>query len=196
MKSRLFGNICYACGAMDRAPDGGIGWRQDIKPFINSLGVGFFDPCDKPIDIGIETPDCREHRRKLKIEGKFDEMSNEIKIIRAIDLRMVDISHFMIVNIDLNHYACGTIEEITTANRSRKPIIVHVEQGKKNCPDWLLGMLGPKAHHMIFDTWDEIKTYLNIIAFGTENDIKKLNKHKRWVFFDFNKIFNSEVAGF
>ena len=33
-----------------------------------------------------------------------------MKTIRAVDLRLVDISDFMIVNLDLNVHPCGTLE--------------------------------------------------------------------------------------
>jgi hypothetical protein len=194
--SRIFGNTCYACGAMDRVPDGGVGWRQDIKPFINSLGVGFLDPCDKPISMAEETPESRQERERQKEAGEYDRMSQDMKEIRGIDLRMVDISHFLVVNINLEHYACGTIEEITTANLQRKPILIHVTQGKRHCPDWLIGMLGPRGHDMIFDTWEEMKDYLNVIAYGTDEEADLLNRHRRWVFFDFHRIFNKDVSGF
>jgi len=109
---------------------------------------------------------------------------------------MVDLSNFLIVNIDLEHYACGTIEEMVLANRQKKPILIHVKQGKRLCPDWILGMLGPKGHDMIFDEWKELKKYLTIINSGSDKDVEKRNSHHRWVFFDFRKIFNSDVAGF
>ena len=74
-----------------------------------------------------------------------------MKEIRNVDLRMVDISDFIIANIDLDVHACGTYEEIVTANRQKKPIIVRMKQGKSHAPDWLLGMLG-SSHNMIFET--------------------------------------------
>ena len=196
MKSRLFGTTVYACGAMDRTPDGGVEWRKSIEPFMNSLGVGFLNPCDKPIKLGVEDEESRTLRDKQKEEGQYDLMSYDMKIIRGIDLRMVDVSHFLVVNIDLDHYACGTMEEIFTANRQKKPILIHVEQGKRHCPDWLLGMLGPNGHNTIFNTWDDLKKYLLVIAFGEDDQVRKLNKNNRWVFFDFHKIFNEKVSGF
>lgn len=188
--------MAYACGAMDRAPDGGVEWREYMEPFINGLGVGYLNPCDKPINVGVENTDCRKVRELQKQNGQYRQMTEDMKIIRAIDLRMVDISHFLIVNINLDHYACGTWEEIVTANRQKKPILVHITQGKKHCPDWLLGMLGPNGHDMVFNTWEAMQDYLDIIAFGSEGEVAKLNTHNRWVFFDFHKIFNEKVAGF
>ncbi len=51
--NRLDGMRTYLAGAMDRVPDGGVGWRNRITPMLKSLGVTVFDPCDKPIVVGV-----------------------------------------------------------------------------------------------------------------------------------------------
>jgi hypothetical protein len=89
-------------------------------------------------------------------------------------LRLVDISDFLIVNLDLDIHPCGTYEEIFWANRQKKPIIVHMVQGKQNAPDWLFGTI---PHQMIFSTWDDIKNYLENIH--NNPDIISYN---RWYF--------------
>ena len=99
-----------------------------------------------------------------------------MKNIRAVDLRLVDISDFVIVNLDLNVHPCGTLEEIFWANRQKKPIIIHMVQGKQQTPDWLFGTI---PHQMIFSNWDEIKSYLSYI-----NLSENIDNHKRWYFFD------------
>jgi nucleoside 2-deoxyribosyltransferase len=99
-----------------------------------------------------------------------------MKTIRSVDLRLVDISDFLVVNLDLDIHPCGTYEEITWANRQKKPIIIHMVQGKGHAPDWLFGMI---PHQMIFSNWDEIKNYLNHI-----NNSENIDTHKRWYFFN------------
>ena len=47
-----------------------------------------------------------------------------MKQIRPVDLRMVDICDFLIVNLDLEVHATGTYEELYWANRCIKPILV------------------------------------------------------------------------
>jgi nucleoside 2-deoxyribosyltransferase len=98
-----------------------------------------------------------------------------MKTIRAVDLRLVDMSDFLIVNLDINTHPCGTLEEIFWANRQKKPIIIHMEQGKNQTPDWLFGTI---PHQMFFSTWDEIKQYL--VHIDTSENI---DTHKRWYFF-------------
>lgn len=175
--NRLAGMRGYLCGAMDRVDDGGIGWRRRLKHELEDLNVHWLDPTRKPIDIGIEDLENRQLRRDNKHQGDFDSVRREMKIVRCVDLRMVDICDFMPVRIDLDVHACGTYEEITTANRQKKPILAHVVQGKENAPDWLFGML---PHELIFSTEDEVCAYLRHIAHTP--DINTLN---RWYFFNF-----------
>lgn len=168
----------YLCGAMDRVADGGETWRVSLQKDLADLGVFWLDPTHKPIDIGIEDATMRAEIKDLKQIGLYDEVSPPVKVIRAVDLRMVDISDFLVVNLDLEIHACGTYEELFLANRQKKPIIIHVEQGKENAPNWLFGTL---PHEMIFSTWDEVKGYLRHVA--KDSTIQHFN---RWMFFNFN----------
>jgi hypothetical protein len=174
--NRLAMNRGYLCGAMDRVLDGGVGWRQDIMESLSSLKILWLDPCRKPIDIGVEDLENRALRQRAKRAGDFEFIRNQMKQIRPVDLRMVDVSDFLIVNLDLDVHACGTYEELYWANRCKKPIIVRVAQGVEQTPDWLLGTL---PFEMIFSTWDEVKTYLQHVAHDPV--IERLG---RWYFFD------------
>lgn len=173
--NRLYNQRVYLAGAMDRVADRGTGWRDSITPFLENLSIVVFNPISKPTDIGLEDTDTHHIKTKLKQMGRYDELSAMMKTIRAVDLRLVDISDFIIVNLDLDIHPCGTYEEIFLANRSKKPIIVHMEQGKSQTPDWLFGTI---PHQMIFSTWLEVKNYLQHIH--TDAEIEYYN---RWRFF-------------
>jgi len=168
----------YLCGAMDRTKDNGVGWRHKIQRDLVDLEIVWIDPTCKPIDIGIEDMENRERRAMLKQLHNFEAVRNDMKIIRSVDLRCVDISDMLIVNIDLEIFSCGTWEELFLANREMKPIILHIEQGKENCPDWLFGTL---PHEMIFSTWEEVHDYLRHIAHDPV-----VESFKRWYFFDYS----------
>jgi hypothetical protein len=174
--NRLKNQRVYLAGAMDRVLDRGNGWRDNITPFLNGLEIIVFNPIKKPTKVGKEDSETHRYKTKLKLEKKYDELSSLMKTIRAVDLRLVDISDFLIVNLDLDVHPCGTYEEIFLANRSKKPVIVHMEQGKQNAPDWLFGTL---PHQMIFSSWTEIEQYLNHI-----NTDHQIQHHNRWRFFD------------
>ncbi len=105
---KLTGMRAYCCGAMDRAKDGGIGWRKKITPFLNELGIIVLDPCNKPIDIGIENIESREYRQSLKNNEDWETLSNDMRLVRVVDLCMTDSSDIIIVNLDIDTYACGT----------------------------------------------------------------------------------------
>lgn len=174
MYNRLKNQRVYLAGAMDRVKDRGATWRDNITPFLIDLGIVVFNPIKKPTAIGCEDAETHKLKLKLKAEKKYNELSELMKTIRAVDLRLVDISDFLIVNLDLDIHPCGTYEEIFWANRQKKPIIVHMVQGKQFAPDWLFGTI---PHQMIFSSWNSIKEYLRQI--DTYTTIDTFN---RWYF--------------
>lgn len=176
---------CYLCGAMDRAKDAGIGWRREIRWGMNHLGVQWLDPTRKPIDVGVESDESRAHRRECKQQGDLASVSEEMNPIRRVDLRMVDVSDFLIVNLDLDIHACGTYEEIFLANRQKKPVLIHVEQGRNNVPDWLLATF-PEEY--IFDSWSDLKDYLDKV----DGDTEWVDTQGRWYFFNWMGVTELE----
>jgi nucleoside 2-deoxyribosyltransferase len=174
--NRLKNQRVYLAGAMDRVVDRGSTWRDNITPFLKDLNVVVFNPIKKPSIEGSEDAETHAIKVKLKKEQRYDELSSMMKTIRAVDLRLVDISDFLIVNLNLEHYACGTWEELSLANRSKKPILVHIEQGKQHTPDWLFGTL---PHQWFFSEWSDLKNYL--LHVNTDENIEHYN---RWRFFD------------
>lgn len=177
---RLAGTRFYCCGAMDRAPDGGVGWREKIIPTLNQMGIAVINPADKPINIGKEDIELRQIRRDAKLRGDWAAVEAD-KIVRTVDLRCVDISDALIVSLDMAHKPFGTIEEIVLGNRQKKPVIVEAVGGKADAPDWLFWMI---SERFIFDTMDEIMEYLLKIDSGELDD-------KRWVHFDFKKMYRN-----
>jgi nucleoside 2-deoxyribosyltransferase len=176
-KSRLFGMSCYVCGSMDRTPDGGVGWRNYITPLLNKLGIIVLDPCNKPVQgEGIEDSKIRKQIEIYKQNGEFDKVKEVIKPIRQSDLRLVDKSDFIIVNLDLDMYPCGTYEELFWANRQKKPVLIRMEGGKAAVPHWLYACF---PHEHMFENWDELISYLTNVANNTDQ-----RTFKRWVFFD------------
>jgi len=173
---RLKNQRVYLVGAMDRVPDRGTTWRDDITPFLEELGVVVFNPISKPASVGLEDNDSHKIKTTLKNNQRYDELSSLMRTIRNIDLRMVDISDFLIVNLNLEHYACGTWEELFLCNRSKKPILIHIEQGKQNTPDWLFGTL---PHQWFFSNWNELKDYILHI-----NNDENIDNKNRWQFFN------------
>lgn len=174
--NRLLNQRVYLAGAMDRVPDRGNGWRDNITPFLESLGVIVFNPIKKPTNIGKEDEQIQVFKKSYKDSQNYDDLSKLMKTIRSVDLRLVDISDFLIVNLDLETHPCGTYEELFWCNRSKKPILIHIEQGKENVPDWLFGTI---PHNCFFSNWEELKKY--ILCIDKDENIDSQN---RWKFFN------------
>jgi nucleoside 2-deoxyribosyltransferase len=166
----------YLVGPIDRCPNLGKGWRDDLTPFLREKGVAVLDPLDKPVEEGNEI-DQREYRHTLKKSGEYEKFRQIMKEVRAVDLRFVDKADFFIVNYDTSIPMCGTFEEIFLANRARKPIIIMCPQGKEAIHDWLYGTL---PYELFFENWDEVKAYLNYVDTATEVD----RVGNRWLFFN------------
>jgi len=179
-EGRLSGMRCYLIGAMDRVADVGVGWRENISPFLIDRDIVVLNPCDKPIKIGHEGVEDRKRRRNLKNRHRWADLQKEIRLLRIVDLRMVDMSDFLICNLDTSIHTCGTYEELFWANRLKRPVLIHCEQGKGDVPDWLYGVF---PHQFFFDTWKQLKTYVAKVHSGKNPD-----HYKRWMFFDYNRL--------
>jgi len=137
-KNLLEGARAYLSGPMDfvasRAVEKRYGWRNRVRQFLTHYGVTVFDPWHKPLVRG------------LVAYGEEDERSVELRNLwtfepgpagaeaRAqcaasfgetvhIDLRMVDISDFIIAYCPTNIYSVGTPHEIIVATQQHKPVL-------------------------------------------------------------------------
>lgn len=180
MRNRLKYSIAYLSGAMDRAADGGVEWRNEISPKLRKLGVGIFNPCDKPTDPP-ENKTVRDALQALRDSGDYDPVKQTVKEIVGSDLRMIDKCDFVILYIDTDVHMCGSYWEMCYAVQQKKPILTVCKQGKAHTPGWLFGVI---PHEHVFGTFDEMMVYLNHID---KDD--KIDTMKRWRFFDWNKIF-------
>ena len=114
--------------------------------------------------------------KALKKSERFYELTDRMKEIVHYDLRMVDISDFVVVYIDPEIFIFGTIHELLNSLHQRKPTLVVIEGGKKNACNWLFGIMD---FNFMFDSFDELKEFLTHIDNGTiEADLS------RWVFFN------------
>ena len=180
--NRLRNTKCYLCGPMDRAPDGGSGWRESIKSVLGPLGIVWLDPCDKPTEYAKETPETRLAISRAKESGDWHYVSEKMKWIRRVDLRMVHVSDFLVVHCDINIHSCGSYEEMTWANQQKKPILFHCEQGKSRTPSWVFGWI---PQHNIFNGWHELYNYIRYIDQGNIQDLHEWSDN-RWHLFNWH----------
>lgn len=172
--NRLSGTRCYLAGPMDRV-DWSVaqGWRQIVTPYLHSRGVKVLDPTNKKDQTYDEGIEFRQKKALAKQSGDFEEMASLMRPVRNYDLRCCDLADFLFVNLNSDSL-CGTLEEIFTANRQKKPILIIREAGLATVPDWLWGTLPTK---FFFDSLQKALDYLHHI--DTADEIDTLN---RWWF--------------
>jgi hypothetical protein len=184
MISKLKDVRVYLGGPMDRVPDSGRTWRQEITPFLEGLGMVVMDPTNKKLRGGLHIPSEALTEEKNLVEifrsnRDWDGLSNYMRLLRHIDLRMVDICDIMIVQILPEVHSCGTYEELFWANRSKKPICIVVDGGKENVPNWLFGTL---PYRYFFSCLEDLRVYLRMISKGA------IEMDKRWTMLDMDQF--------
>ena len=137
-KGYLNGARVYLSGPMDfvasREEEKKNGWRVRVKQFLQSYGAIVFDPWEKPkvrglheygkedvVSINVREKWTFEESRK-GAEIRSDCAQNFYETMH-IDLRMVDISDFVIAYCPTNIYSVGTPHEIITARNQHKPVL-------------------------------------------------------------------------
>lgn len=181
----LKGQTCYLAGFIDDAKDdSAFAWRKDITKFLHSLNIGVYSPTDKPIinTNVIENKDFVEHISSLKRTNPVKAAEIMKEIVRQ-DLKMVDVSNFLIVNIDKTCHMAGSYSELTYGVMQRKPCLIYCKQGVEAISNWVYG-LGDLQ--LFFDNWDKLKQYIVQVNAGLQDDLDK-----KWRFFDYSKVFGT-----
>lgn len=137
-RSLLAGSRAYLSGPMDfvasREEEAKRGWRRRVGDFLRALGVTVFDPWNKP-EVrglheygreGIDTTHQRDRwtfadtdegaEARARCTGHFWETLH-------IDLRMVDVSDFVVAYCPTTVYSVGTPHEIILCRQQRKPVL-------------------------------------------------------------------------
>lgn len=167
----LCGMRVYLSGPIQFVTDHGTTWRESITPKLKTFGLDVIDPCNKK-DFTSEIGNFREQMRAWRESGDFKQIQDNMKIIRRWDLRAVDYSNFIIVNVNKDIPTWGTVDECVVAERQKKPIIVICKNGMKGCPDWLFAIA---KLHEVFETEEEAISYLDKInKNGFDGDLRWL----------------------
>lgn len=181
VKSRLTGLRCYLSGPCENLKDSGADWRTKITPKLKKLGLIVFDPVSKN---GVKLSFTKENNKefeyvsKLRDEEDYERLSECMREVVHLDLRLCDVSDLLIVQLDKNAPTCGTYDEIVTVLNQKKPVYICSKQGKKHIPLWLYGRI---KNEYIFESLDEIEQKLNSIAYCDESILSDYID-KRWLF--------------
>ncbi len=162
MKNLLEKTRTYLVGQMQY--QNGEDWRNKVQSILHKMGIIVYNPYHKPFCKDIQEDDSvRIHIVDLIKEKKYDEVQKRMKDIRVYDLNLVDRSDFIIAYIIPNVPTYGSVEELVTAVRMKKPTFIAVEGGKSQCPYWLFGMF---PHKYIYDSIDDVMNMLIKIDSG------------------------------
>jgi hypothetical protein len=128
----------YLSGPMDfvasRAEERQKGWRNRVGQFLKAFGVVVYDPWNKPEVVGMrhygkedEFTTQKRHDWSYEDFPEGDrcraELCSEFWPTMHIDLRMVDISDFLVAYCPTNIYSVGTVHEIVMARLQHKPVL-------------------------------------------------------------------------
>ena len=137
--THLAGARVYLSGPMDfvasRAKEKQLGWRTRVGQFLHSCGVRVFDPWNKPnirglYEYGREDANSLRKREQWTFSTKprgsvtRGECAASFWETLHIDLRMVDMSDFVIAYCPTNIYSVGTVHEIVVARLERKTVLI------------------------------------------------------------------------
>lgn len=151
----------------------GRGWRNEIKPQLAELGIVVFDPYTKPFVDDVSEDESVRAQLKVWMEtGEYDKVAERMRPIRNFDLRLCDLSDFIIAHINPKVASWGSAEELVTSCRMKKPTFISIEGGKTKTPLWMMGMF---PHKYFYNSIDEIVEVLRRIDSGQ----KELD-NERW----------------
>jgi hypothetical protein len=109
-----------------------LGWRAILTPILKAFSIRVLDPWNKPMirghsDYGKEgiVPNKGQYEKdfwtnaetRARFERDFWETVH-------IDLRMTDLSDFVVAFVPTNIYSVGTVHEIIVARLQRKPVLL------------------------------------------------------------------------
>jgi nucleoside 2-deoxyribosyltransferase len=100
--------------------------------------------------------------KALRAAGNFEKVAEIMKKIVQKDLRMVDISDFMIFTIEPDRPTWGTTHEFVQAIQQRKPVYIVIEDRMKT-PLWFLRYI-PAGY--VFESHKELIRHLRMIHQG------------------------------
>ncbi len=128
----------YLSGPMDfvasRAEEKRKGWRNRVNQFLTKQDTIVYDPWNKPSVVGMkhygkEDEFSTNKRKDWSYEDSADGdriragLCDEFWSTLHIDLRMTDVSDFLVAYCPTNIYSVGTVHEIVTARRQNKPVL-------------------------------------------------------------------------
>ena len=154
----------YLAGAIDKAPDGGTGWRLDITPKLEKLGWKVFNPCvytDGKIAQRLGWGEFDKDRFR-----KFRKESRDLSKVVAewvVDQDLGAVKRCNVLLVYFDEYVmqgAGTYGEMTLARDARMPVYIVLSSSLKyeDIPFWVLG-----CATKIFNNFEEALLYFSFL---------------------------------
>jgi len=154
---------CYLVGNIEYTQDA-YSWRTMISRELAAMGVKSLDPNkDNFINQTSENEDDRKRLKDARSRGEWAFVHDYMKKVIRRDLRMVDLSTFIVGRIEPKMPTFGTIHEIVEASKQSKPILLQTDR-KDEFPLWLAGLVNME---MVFESWTEVLIYIHSIDGGS-----------------------------
>ena len=132
--------------------DTGPDWRPPVRDALKKFGLNVIDPF---ID---EKQKMTGPLNQAILAKDYDRIAEISEGFVRKDLGLVDRCDFVISNLVYKVATYGTTEEIITAWRAKKPVILVCEAGKEKIPAWFYGYI----HHQdfMYGSFNEAYQYL------------------------------------
>ena len=131
--------------------------RKYITEELGKHNITVYDHYNKPFVDSVEEDESVRTKFKTWLESEDYDKLAEQKNIRSFDLKLIDISDFIITMFDPSVLTVGTWEEFFWSNRLKKPIFFVNTKGKKTTPYWIFWTI---PHKYIYSSVEEM---LNVI---------------------------------
>ena len=103
----------------------GRDWREYVENELEKLNITTFNPYKKPFVKDVkEDEDARHSLDHCQKHGYFNDVAQRMSLVRSYDLNLVDRSDFIIAHLLPEVASWGSAEELVTAVRMKKPIII------------------------------------------------------------------------
>ena len=158
----LQGTSCTVIGAMQHSADG-RSVRKNMTDQLGKRGIIVYDHYKKPFVEAVEEhEDRREYMNSLLEKEDYDAITG-LKNIRTFDLKLIDISDFIVFVFDPKVLTCGSWEEVFWANRLKKPIFFINVAGKKTTPFWVFWTI---PHKYIYSSVEDFYKVIDDLDSG------------------------------
>ena len=151
----------YLAGAIEAdTKEGGQGWRDDITPALDKVGIYIQDPCKtEPLVTGMSVLEAQEQFNKWIMSGNYHKFAEKFEKIVQKDIRMVHRSDFVIVHLFPNIPTTGTIHEMAEAWRIKRPLYLIWRDAKNKVPKWALYLVTSSGGRL-FDNGKQLTDYI------------------------------------